>query len=98
MSNIVNGIDEAVMEPGRPLEERGYPGFNPRQVTVDGLTIDYDVAVKLRDGVTIYVDIYRPAGVDGPLPAIILGSAYGKHYRWPAPIRSAFTPGANVSD
>ena len=98
LNRFANGIDEAVMEPGRPLEERGYPGFNPRQVTVDGLTIDYDVAVGLRDGVTIYVDIYRPAGVDGPLPAIVLWSAYGKHYRWPAPIRSAFTHGANVSD
>ena len=98
MSSIVNGIDEAVMEPGRPLEERGYPGFNPRQVTADGLTIDYDVAVKLRDGVKIYVDIYRPAGVDGPLPAIILWSAYGKHYRWPRPVLTAFTQGATVSD
>ncbi len=98
LKTFVNGIDEAVMEPGRPLEERGYPGFNPRQVTVDGLTIDYDVAVPLRDGVKIYVDTYRPAGVEGPLPAIILWSAYGKHYRWPRPVLNAFTHGANVSD
>ncbi len=98
MNEIVNGIDERVMEPGRPLEERGYPGFNPRQVTADGLAIDYDVAVKLRDGVTIYADIYRPAGVDGRLPAIVLWSAYGKHYRWPHPVLAAFTQGAAVSD
>lgn len=94
---MVNGIDEAVMEPGRSLEERDYPGFNPRQVTTDGLTIDYDVAVTLRDGVTIYTDVYRPAGVEGPLPAIVLWSAYGKHYRWSGPVLAAFTQGADVS-
>ena len=97
VADFAKGIDQAVMEPGRPLEERGYPGFNPRQVAADGLTIDYDVAVKLRDGVTIYADIYRPAGLDGPLPAIVLWSAYGKHYRWPRPVLTAFTQGADVS-
>lgn len=98
LGKFVNGIDEAVMEAGRPLEERGYPGFNPRRTTVDGLTIDYDVAVTLRDGVTIYADVYRPEGFDGPLPAIVLWSAYGKHYRWPRPVLTAFTQGADVSD
>ncbi|WP_083748762.1 CocE/NonD family hydrolase [Pelomonas sp. KK5] len=98
MAKTINGIDEDLMEPGRPLEERRYPGFNPRRVSADGLTIDYDVAVKLRDGVTIYADIYRPAGVEGPLPAIVLWSAYGKHYRWPEPARLQFTDNAKVSD
>ncbi|QYE37119.1 CocE/NonD family hydrolase (plasmid) [Polymorphobacter sp. PAMC 29334] len=98
LNSIVNGIDDRVMEPGRPLEERAYPGFEPRQITADGLTIDYDVAVTLRDGVKIYTDVYRPAGVDGPLPAIVLWSAYGKHYRWPRPVRTLFTQGADVSD
>ncbi len=98
MGNTINGIDDEVMEPGLDPKERGYPGFNPRQVTVDGLTIDYDVAIKPRDGVTIYTDIYRPAGVDGPLPAMLLWSAYGKHWRWPEPMRSIFTQNAGVSD
>ena len=49
MGQIVN---DAVMEPGLdPKDRGGYPGFNPRQETLDGLLIDYDVAVKLRDGV-----------------------------------------------
>ena len=98
MGETINGVDDEVMEPGLDPQGRGYPGFNPRQVTADGLTIDYDVAVKLRDGVTIYTDIYRPAGVDGPLPAIVLWSAYGKHWRWPEPMRSLFTDNAGVSD
>jgi hypothetical protein len=43
-------------------EAKKYPGFNPREVqTPEGLLIEYDVAVTLRDGVNMYVDIYRPA-------------------------------------
>lgn len=90
-------IDDAVMEPGLDPSTKGYPGFYPHQVTVDGLAIDYDVAVTLRDGVTIYTDVYRPAGVEGPLPAILLWSAYGKHYRWPEPVLRLFTQNAPVS-
>lgn len=48
---------------------------------VDGLYIERDVAVKLRDGVTIYVDVYRPDGPMGelPVPAIVGWGPYGKH-------------------
>ena len=43
-------------------EAKKYPGFNPRSVeTPEGLLIEYDVAVTLRDGVKMYIDIYRPA-------------------------------------
>lgn len=97
MGKMIGGMDEAVMGPGLDPAERGYPGFNPRQETVDGLTIDYDVAVELRDGTTIYADVYRPAEVEGPLPAILLWSAYSKHYRWPEPVRLLFTQNAAVS-
>lgn len=97
MTQFYKGIDEAVMEPGLDPNGKGYPGFNPRQETVDGLTIDYDVAIPLRDGVTIYTDIYRPAGVEESLPVMLLWSAYGKHYRWPDPVLRAFTQNADVS-
>ncbi|WP_310533309.1 CocE/NonD family hydrolase [Novosphingobium sp.] len=97
MGKTINGIDQEVMLPGLDPAGRGYPGFNPRQETVDGLTIDYDVAITLRDGVTIYADVFRPAGVEGPLPSFILWSAYSKHYRWPEPVRQIFTQGAVVS-
>lgn len=98
MGKTINGVDDEVMEPALDPRERGYPGFNPRTETADGLQIDYDVALTMRDGKTIYTDIYRPAGVDGPLPAIVLWSAYGKHFRWPEPMRSIFTDNAGVSD
>jgi predicted acyl esterase len=43
-------------------EAKKYPGFNPRSVeTPEGLLIEYDVAVTMRDGVKMYIDIYRPA-------------------------------------
>lgn len=93
-----HGIDNDVMEPGTDPALRGYPGLNPRQEARDGLLIDYDVPVTMRDGVTIYTDVYRPADHDGPLPAIVLWSGYGKHFRWPQPLRSAFYQGATVSD
>lgn len=98
MGLTINGVDNDVLEPGLDPKERAYPGFNPRRQTVDGLLIDYDVAIPLRDGVTIYADIYRSEGMEGPLPAILFWSAYGKHWRWPGPLRSAFTQGAVVSD
>ena len=98
MAHTTDRLYAGVMEPGLDPKERGYPGLNPRQETRDGLVIDYDVALQLRDGVTIYTDVYRPADVDGKLPVLLLWGGYGKHTRWPEPMRKAFTQGANVSD
>ena len=36
--------------------------------------------------------------MEGPLPTVLLWSAYGKHWRWPEPMRSAFTQNSGVSD
>lgn len=56
-----------------PPEAKKYPGFNPRQVEADGLIIEYDVAVPMRDGVKMYIDIYRPANQpkDVKIPIVI---------------------------
>jgi predicted acyl esterase len=68
-----------------------YPGFNPSETILPkGYTseagrmafstdtvYDRDVAVKLRDGTTIYVDIYRPVG-DEKVPAIVCWGPAGK--------------------
>jgi len=53
-----------------PPEAKKYPGFDPRTVEADGLIIEYDVTVPLRDSVKMYVDIYRPANID-KVPCII---------------------------
>ena len=98
MGNVINGVDKEVMVPGLSLDKKGYPGFHSRREVKDDLKIDYDVALRLRDGTTIYTDVYRPAGIDEPLPAIILWSAYGKHFRWAPGMRAQFTDNAKVSD
>lgn len=53
-----------------PLNQRTY---SPEA----GIVCDQDVAVKMRDGVTIYADIYRPEGAVN-IPVIISWSFYGK--------------------
>lgn len=69
-----------------------YPGFEPGRTIIEAGTVvkegaapierdlvfDRDVGVELRDGTKIYTDVYRPADVPGPLPAIIAWSPYGK--------------------
>ena len=42
------------------------------------MIIERDVAVPMRDGVKIYVDVTRPKGKE-KVPALIAWSAYGKH-------------------
>jgi predicted acyl esterase len=50
-----------------------------------------DAGVKMRDGTTIYADIYRPAG-DDRIPVILSWSPYGKTVPQPAP--PGVAPGA----
>ncbi|MEU6148260.1 CocE/NonD family hydrolase [Streptomyces sp. NPDC047081] len=63
---------------GKPSDSHGmFPALEPGTSVVDGIVAERDVAVALRDGTTIYVDIYRPEGaVD--VPAIVAWSPYGK--------------------
>jgi predicted acyl esterase len=57
-----------------------YPPLNPRTYIEDGIRIDQDIPVMLRDGAKIYLDIYRPDGPEGVsnLPAILAWGWYGK--------------------
>ena len=63
-----------------PLSESEYPGFNPRTEKAKGMIIDYDAPVAMRDGVHIYIDLYRPE-TEGKYPVIICWGPYGKHGR-----------------
>jgi len=45
--------------------------------SIHGIEIEKDVRVRLRDGVQIYVDIFRP-DAEGEFPALVTWSAYGK--------------------
>ncbi|NID09197.1 CocE/NonD family hydrolase [Fibrivirga algicola] len=64
-------------EPGTRILPKGYqvdPQFMPLPVDI---VFDKDVAVTLRDGAVIYVDVFRPVGSE-KVPVIIAWSPYGK--------------------
>lgn len=70
---------EVIYRKLRPAEESGgrYPESAPGTAVKDGIRFERDVKVPMRDGVTLYTDIYRPEGADN-IPAIIPWSPYGK--------------------
>lgn len=76
-------VDEVITAKGRSLEDPycADQGFAPGERIENGLRINRDVAVRLRDGVVLYVDIYRAADQQGKVPAIMAASPYGKQPR-----------------
>ncbi|MGO9681962.1 MAG: CocE/NonD family hydrolase [Beijerinckiaceae bacterium] len=85
------GDVDVLFRPAKSPADIGYAPLNPSTTVLpkgsvlrDGamplacdILLMQDVAVKLRDGVTIRVDIYRPVG-DTKCPAIVGWSPYGK--------------------
>ncbi|KAK5807697.1 hypothetical protein VI817_001955 [Penicillium citrinum] len=73
------GFKYAGFHPGKIQQlPRGHvklPGFQAFPVDV---TWEQDREIPMRDGVKIYTDIFRPAGEQEPVPAIIPWSPYGK--------------------
>ncbi len=66
-------------EPGTRTLQAGFqvsPRFKPLPVDI---VLEKDIAVTLRDGVTIYVDVLRPAGAE-KAPVIVAWSPYGKSW------------------
>ncbi len=70
--------DDLIFVPPVPLSESGYPGLRPRTERARGMVIEYDVAVPMRDGITIYADVYRPDR-PGRFPPLLQWGPYGKH-------------------
>jgi uncharacterized protein len=64
-------------DPGTRILPAGYQIDQKfRSLPVD-IVLEKDIAVTLRDGVTIYVDVLRPAGTE-KVPVIVAWSPYGK--------------------
>ena len=66
----------------KPGTQTLVPGYQlePRFRPISGeIVFEKDVAVTLRDGVTIYVDVFRPAGTE-QVPVIVAWSPYGKSH------------------
>lgn len=70
-----------------PAGSRSDPQF--RALPTD-IVFDKDVAVTLRDGVTIYVDVLRPTTTD-QVPVIVAWSPYGKSQGTAPSVTSLFT-------
>jgi hypothetical protein len=64
-------------DPGTRILEAGFRIAPPFKPLPGDIVFEKDVAVQLRDGVTIYVDLFRPAGTE-PVPVIVAWSPYGK--------------------
>ena len=67
-----------IFRDGTPPERHKYPGLGYRVTKEHGMIIERDVAVPMRDGVKLYVDVHRPEG-DQKVPALVAWSPYGKH-------------------
>jgi predicted acyl esterase len=78
---------------GLPLSKGKYPGFNPRTEQMGGILCDYDVTVVMRDGVSIYANVFRPAAA-GKYPVLVAWAPYGKHGR----IKYKYFPKCGVCD
>ena len=56
-----------------------WPELNPRTYeAAPGILCEQDVAIEVRDGAKLYVDIYRPKNETEKVPAIIAWSWFGK--------------------
>ena len=66
-------------KPGRQLLKKGSVRREGAMPLTCDIVFERDVALKMRDGTTIYTDVFRPA-TKGRFPAIVAWSPYGKEY------------------
>jgi putative hydrolase, CocE/NonD family len=66
------------MDPDTRMKYKYLPPLNTRTyIAEEGIECMQDVPVTMRDGIKIYVDIYKPVGAS-PVPLIVSWSFYGK--------------------
>jgi uncharacterized protein len=82
-----DGVDPTTA-PGKPP----LPPIDHVRLDIDGLRVDRNMPVRLRDGTTIYADLFRPQSMSR-LPVLLAWGPYGKHFR-----SSRLWPGADVED
>lgn len=68
---------ELVFLPGTPPDEMLKSGHGYRRTVEDGMDIDRDLGVAMRDGIRIQIDVFKPHGGTN-LPALIAWGPYGK--------------------
>ncbi len=86
-----------IMKPANPLEQSMPPvaPLEPRSALLQkgttqregayplpcDIAVDYDAAIPVRTGATLYADIFRPVGTE-PVPAIVVYTPYAKRGGW----------------
>ncbi len=92
MATNVGGIEVIFKEANRdfghrwrqfgPFKEvlhKGWQKAEGRRAIQQDLILETDVRITLRDGATIWADVFRPVSSDNqPVPAILAWSPYGK--------------------
>jgi predicted acyl esterase len=68
-----------IFRQGRPPADGDRPPPGYRRSVEDGMAVERDVAIVLRDGATVYADVYRPHNARERLPALLAWGPYGKH-------------------
>lgn len=65
--------------PRSEVLKKGWNGYNSRALECD-ILVEHDVGIKVRDGCTLYCDIYRSpsTGPNEKVPAIVAWSPFGK--------------------
>lgn len=66
-------------QPREEILPKGWNGFQSRALSED-LLVQHDVGIKVRDGCTLYCDIYRPPHTKEKVPAIVCWSPFGKKH------------------
>lgn len=77
LADMSKSFEMILSRTGR-LEDGRYPGLRYEEQTFEKFRKFKDVAVPLRDGTTIYIDVFRPLH-DSPSPSLLAWSPYGKH-------------------
>ena len=73
-----DGFTYRFREPlGRPEDKGGAPP-RYRRLVEDGVIIERDLPVRMRDGVEILIDLFRPED-ERPAPPLVAWGPYGKH-------------------
>ena len=73
-----SGFGYKFRPPLAPPETRGGTAPVYRRTVERGMIVERNLAVKMRDAVEIYIDVYRPID-EKPAPPIICWGPYGKH-------------------
>lgn len=95
----MNDFEYKFIPPHHAPDERGGTPPVYEKTILNGVIIEKDVAITLRDGVTIYADIYRPEG-EGKAAPLIAWGPYGKHghTRYSVNFPKAEVDDTNMSD